>query len=349
MTVASTQQLDEILDLYHRGQMLRAWDVARTLGPLKEWRGAARVMAGRLAMNLGAPTLGRALHRLAHREEPGDPTALYYCALAIFERRGPLPTWELLCAHGELPDAPAKTRADWFALHASVLSFFRDFETAERWLARADELAPDRPWLLVERASLMEREDRYADALAAAQRALEVHPWYRPAVQAQAHLLQLLDRDHEALEFLRAATAQIESGPVTTQLAALEQELRLYEDSRRSWDRVVELSPLAEKDFVKWLAARRSDAAYYCGDYAAAADLAEQSEGPFHKDVAKRLRENWGAGKRVILPVPFVRQHHMTCAPATLSAIARAWSKPAEHLEIVEAICYDATPAHSER
>src|SRR5215217_9401463 len=140
MTVASSQ-LDEILDLYHRGLMLRAWELARSLGPLKEWRGAAsRVMAGRLAMNLGAPKLGRALHRLAHREEPDDPNSLYYCGLAIFERRGPLPTWELLCRHGELPDAPPKTRADWFALHATVLSFFRDFETAERWLARADEL-----------------------------------------------------------------------------------------------------------------------------------------------------------------------------------------------------------------
>src|SRR5205085_11386152 len=34
---------------------------------------------------------------------------------------------------------------------------------------------------------------------------------------------------------------------------------------------------------------------------------------------------------------------------ATLSAISRFWKKPAQHLEVAEAICYDGTPSHSER
>src|SRR4029078_11346090 len=63
----------------------------------------------------------------------------------------------------------------------------------------------------------------------------------------------------------------------------------------------------------------------------------------------KRLEKGGGRGKRVGLKVGFVRQHHMTCAPATLSAISRFWSMPADHLEVAEAICYDGTPAHSER
>jgi tetratricopeptide (TPR) repeat protein len=51
----------------------------------------------------------------------------------------------------------------------------------------------------------------------------------------------------------------------------------------------------------------------------------------------------------VLLPVGFVRQHHLTCAPATLSAISRYWDMPAQHLAVAEEICYDGTPAHSER
>jgi tetratricopeptide (TPR) repeat protein len=39
----------------------------------------------------------------------------------------------------------------------------------------------------------------------------------------------------------------------------------------------------------------------------------------------------------------------MTCVPATLTAVSRFWSMPAEHLEVAEAICYDGTPDHSER
>src|SRR5439155_5223129 len=69
---------------------------------------------------------------------------------------------------------------------------------------------------------------------------------------------------------------------------------------------------------------------------------------PYYQELADRIEKN-GASRLRRLEVPFVRQHHMTCAPATLSAISRFWKKPAEHLEVAEAICYDGTPAHSER
>src|SRR5688500_11222963 len=59
----SASQLQEILELYENGQTLKAWAVARECGPLKDWQGtAARVLAGRLAGQLGAQRLARALH-----------------------------------------------------------------------------------------------------------------------------------------------------------------------------------------------------------------------------------------------------------------------------------------------
>ena len=51
----------------------------------------------------------------------------------------------------------------------------------------------------------------------------------------------------------------------------------------------------------------------------------------------------------MLLPVPFIRQHHLTCVPATLAAISSYWSVPADHLGIAEEICYDGTPSHSTR
>ena len=48
----------------------------------------------------------------------------------------------------------------------------------------------DRAWLCIERASAYEFAERFDDALAAAHRSLELHPWFRPGVQAEAHLLQ---------------------------------------------------------------------------------------------------------------------------------------------------------------
>jgi tetratricopeptide (TPR) repeat protein len=346
-----SEVLERVRELYGRGLCLQAYTLAQHVGPLAAWTGtAARILAGRLAIHLGAPRLTFWHHFRAWRADPTDPEACYYHARALLERRGPLRTWEFLRRQGELLEAPVPIRADWLGFHACVLARLRDFDAAEEWLARADALAPARPWLCIERSLLLELQDRYEESLAAAQQALTLQPWYRPGVQSVAHVLQLLDRDQEALELLLEGASRLESGLVVAQLALLQTELGHYQDAQRSYERLAELSPLLDKDMGRWLAARRSDAAYYAGDLATAALRAREVEGDeFYAGLAERLEKADDGGKRVLLPVGFVRQHYKTCAPATLAAISRFWEMPAEHLEIAGEICYDGTPAHSER
>jgi tetratricopeptide (TPR) repeat protein len=105
---------------------------------------------------------------------------------------------------GDKKDSSSQPTTDdhWLAFRANILGRLRDFDAAEDWLSRAEKIAPDYPWLCVERSLLYEWEDRYPEALAAAQRSLSLHPWpwYRPGVEATAHVLGLLERDAEALE-----------------------------------------------------------------------------------------------------------------------------------------------------
>jgi tetratricopeptide (TPR) repeat protein len=346
----SAAELLEVRDLYCRGLYLQAYHRAQQIGPLAQWRGAAgRVLAGRLAGNLGAWRLGYLLHGLAWREEPADPEARYYCARFVLSRRGPWAAWCFLQESGGLPAAPGEVHADWLALHATVLAQMRDFDTAEAWLERAEQACPQRAWIYVERSGLLEAEDRYVEALAAARRALELQRWYRPAVQAVAHLLQLLDRDGEALALLSEGMECLECGPLGMQLAGLQAELGRYAEAQRTWARVRELSPMADKHLTRWLAARSADAAYYAGDFAEAVTWARQVGQPYYDKLAERLGDQPGDGRRIQLQVPFVRQHHQTCAPATLAALSNFWQMPADHLEVAAAICYDGTPDHRER
>jgi tetratricopeptide (TPR) repeat protein len=106
-------------------------------------------------------------------------------------------------------------------------------------LERAGELDAGNPWICIERAGVLEQEDRYPDALRAAQMALEIHPWYRPAVQSVAHMLQLLDRDGEAMKLLEEANRRIESGAVAAQLTAAQMESQDYDGATQSLDRFV--------------------------------------------------------------------------------------------------------------
>lgn len=349
---ASASTIDQLTQLHRQGQYLQAYELAKQNGPFKEWKTPAeQIIGGRLAHNLGSERLGRLMHRAAFESAPHDPEVIYFYTLSMMQRRGPLASWDLMRPFGDLPDASSEIKADWLALRGTVLAMLRDFEKAETYFEQAIQLHADRPWLYVSKTFLLEQQDRPDEALATAQHAIELSPWYRPAVQNLAHRLVQTNQDEEALNLMREANTRIESGDVRCQLAALLLELQQYEEAREIYEDIDRFYPLMDLDRKRpeWLAARRADAAYYCGDFKAAVEHAKRADAPFYTSLAENLSGENPTGNRVILPVKFVRQNHLTCAPATLSAISNFWDKPAEHLDVVEEICFDGTPAHSER
>ncbi len=344
--------LEELNDLYERGQYLTIHRRTRSLGPPESWEGPdAMAFAGKLAANLGAPRLAFAINRRAWRRYPSHPEVCYYAAWAAARRRGPLAALRFLDRLRDLPGRTDQLQANFLAQRAHCLAMLRDFENADRAIREALAMAPQQPWLWVEQASVLDMEDRGEQSLEAARKALALQPFYRPAVQHAGHTLLQLNRDDEAMELFQRAMEVLESGAVLCQLACLQIELGHYREARQSLARLDGYFPLLhrDKDMIKWIDSRRSDAAYYCGDIEEAARLARGVDHPFCKSLAENLEKNGATGRRVELNVGFVRQHHATCSPATLSALCRYWNRPYDHLEVAEKICYDGTPEHSER
>src|SRR5262249_35252800 len=287
-----TADLAPIRELDARGMYVQALGVVEKFGPLQEWSNtAARLLGGRLAIQLGAARLGRWLHVRAYRDTPAHPEAIYYHGRFRLERFGPLAAWKFLRSHPDQDwnDAAPEVRADWYGLHAFICGRLRDFDRADRWLAKAEGLSHDRAWLCVERAAVLEFAERPEEALAAARRSLELAPFFRPGVQSEAHLLQQLGHEREALDRLTEAVTKIESGIVVAHLAALQIDLRHFADARRSYELYTELSPLRDEETEKWLAARRADTAYYCGDFVAARENALKAGELFYTALADRL------------------------------------------------------------
>jgi len=329
----STADLAPIRELYARGMYVQALRAAEQFGPLPEWSNTpARLFGGRLAIQLGAARLGRWLHLRAYRDTPAHPEAIYYHARYRLERFGPLGAWRFLRSHPDQDwnDAAPEVRADWYGLHAFVCGRLRDFDRADRWLAKAEALSHDRAWLCVERAAVLEFAERPEEALAAARRSLQLIPFFRPGVQAEAHLLQLLGREREALDRLTEAAAQIESGIVVAHLAALQIDLRQFQDARQSYERYADLSPLRDEETEKWLAARRADTAYYCADFAAARQHAHKADEEFYTAFADRLSVTDAVPPTVRLDVP--RPDAVPKSAATLDLFPAYWkvgAKPA--------------------
>ena len=61
-------------------------------------------------------------------------------------------------------------------------------------------------------------------------------------MQSVSHLLTRMGRDREALDFLTEAESRLESGLVSAQLAAMQNELGHHADALRSLERYAELS-----------------------------------------------------------------------------------------------------------
>lgn len=350
MTHVPPNHLDTIRVLYDRGLYLQAYAAAAEYMPFVRVEGVdARILLGRLAGNIGAGRLGYWLMLQAYRQDRRHSVARYFYARTMLHLHGPLAAWRVLERFQDLSDADPGAQAEWFGLRANVAACFRDFACAESWLERALELTPANAWIWIERSDCLEMADRYPEALESAQQSLALQPWFRPGIQSAAQLLQLLGRDEEALALLQEAESHLESTTLVLQAALIQRELGRYAEARESLERCLALAPLADKEFKSWINGLRSDIACLLDDLPASIAFARETESPFYARIAENLEQSKETDRRVYIPVGFVRQHHVTCVPATLTAISRLWNMPAEHLEVAEAICYDGTPSHSER
>ncbi|MFN3167226.1 MAG: tetratricopeptide repeat protein [Phycisphaeraceae bacterium] len=355
MTTLLPADLQTVQQHYDAGRYLQAYEASQAIGPLASWRGAAgRVLAGRLAGNLGSGRLAQALHMLAYREHPSDSDAVYFRAQAQLSRWGPYFTLRWIDRLGEVRFDDPGRHAEWVALQARCHALLRDRERADRDLAEALSIAPGRRWLAVERAGVCEYTDRYEEGLDVILDCLESNPGYRPALQSATHLLNLSGRTDEAIDLLEGASSRLEAGALHCQLGSLYHQEQRNAQAREQYELGAKKMPLLDKRTGDaWLARIRSDLASAFGEPDEALRLLEtipdHHKGHFHKRVEASLRDRPADAKRELLDLPFIRQHYRTCAPATLAMIARFWDRPAEHMEIADAICFDGTPYHAER
>jgi cellulose synthase operon protein C len=342
--------LQEVIKLHEKSLHLQAYKLAQAIAPLPHWEGAeARLLAANLAYNLGAVETSRRWTANVWRKNKTHPRALFYVATDILHRKGTLPALVFVRKYAAEFTADAKLRSWWYCLHAEIFARLRDFKAADGWHQKAMEIAPQESWVRVSKSFILELQDRYEEALEISRLAFEIDGGQRSSAYQTAHLLTLLERYDEALELLSDATERLENGWVVRQLADLQTELGMHREAYRSLEKLLELTPMREENLEQWIYGSLSDAAYLNGDLEQAIRFADISSTPFHLKIKERLENLDGTEKRVRLKLGFLRQHHLTCAPATLSNISRFWQKKAEHLELADEMCYEGTPAYKER
>lgn len=348
----TVEQIQAVRQLSRAGLHLQALELARRTAPWERWCSTPALLARiDLCDHLGAPSMGRWLLRQAYRQSPDDWRVRCYQAAESLRWRGPYAVLGWMDEQGDPAESVEDdTRRWWFCTRALCFGLLRDFGAAHRWLAVADKVDPTDAWIEVCRSAVLRYEDRYAEALVAAERAMARRPWYAPAVATTADLLSLLNRDHDAVALLQEASARTESLQVVAELYALQFELCDFAGAAATLDQCDRLGVLAGRAYRRWLLGQRGELAYQSGDLSTATRLWQEAGGVLCQTFVERLADpQRAAGRAVRLPVGFVRQHHRTCGPATLAALSQHWGKPAEHLQVAAEICYDGTSSYSER
>lgn len=321
--------------------------------PLERWPwGPPAVLAGRMLSWLGADRAAARLVMLNARHAPWHDEALLYRLFMLQDLRGVLAalheTERVLRGHA-FADDPA-IRYDVLGHQAQLLAVFRDFARASAAIDEAIAALPDRPWFPAIKAAVLTAADRREEAIEWADRALHIRPGYRLAVLRKADALIQIGRTDEAVHLLEEQHAATELAAYAGLLLSIASDRDDAPAALAALDEWRRRQPLLEKAGLAAYQAKRSDLLLLVGDLAGATEAAALSDSPFHKEVAARLAAPAAADlRRVRLDVPFVRQDHLTCAPATLAAVTAFWGRPFDQRTIAEKICYDGTPHFHQR
>lgn len=291
----------------------------------------------------------------AHRRWPDDPDLTVHDFMVCLGWRGPIAALDHLRRVGGEPpkDARSPWRARWWTTRANIAGIFRDFDQASVCVERAIAEEPLDPAIRASSAWLDLARDRRDEALRGFRAVLESAPHSAYAWLGQVSTLSLLERRAEAIAKAEEALTLVQEHEIALRAGDLHVEGGDRTAAMRSFEQARALAPLADKHEERALAFRMVECAFLEGRLDEAAALAERAIALLRKSdrrtyahaVLEAVRDpERRSARRIVLPVPFVAQDHNTCSPATLAAIAGAWTMPDRHDDIAESICDDGTP-----
>jgi tetratricopeptide (TPR) repeat protein len=281
-----------------------------------------------------------------HKPQHSPELASFYLGVCR-RRRGPLIAWQESNNLLKMPDLSHKEKAHLLCDQIDIVCEFRDFALAEQLLLQAGNLHLD-PWVELQQSYLLLAQDNYQEALSHTLSIQQKSPGYRPALQLLAHLYQLTDKLNQAIDILVPHYSVMQSYSLCLQLFNLAIDAKNYELAQRCYDRIESIVIAKPKYLKKALNTIKADLLCAQQRYEQAIPLLEPKN-PFQLAISESIKKVHGQAQRKVLDVPFIRQHHVTCAPASLTSVAKYWGKHYQQADVIEAICYDGTPAVDER
>jgi tetratricopeptide (TPR) repeat protein len=348
--------LEKIQSLYDQNRFLEAFrESAHYWKPpanLDRFSSDELILGARLASRLGGSRLSRWLFRAASERDPSSPRVRYFVNRVRHRRRSLLDELRDREAHPTLDTDDAELQSSWLAWNAVLWATLRDFARAKDGLERARALYSKDGWVSSCESDVLGMEDRWEEALKAAELSWELNPGSPYTARSLGASLLNLGRVEEAAERLRSAAEGSESYEVVVvacwQQAAfadtLEGEERqlMVERAQDLAEKLPSLAPLADRESRSLFARIRLDLAQLADDHAEMERWAREVHAPYFQRVLENLRKN-PRGTRIRLPYRREMQKHMTCLPASLASCLAGLDVDIDANVMAAEVTYDGT------
>lgn len=314
-------------------------------GRLADGRRDTLLWLHELCLRLGFDTRRRLLHRRLLQLHDGHPAVRALTIKELVRRGRLLPAFE--ASRQQPADCDPAARGSWLVAQARVKSELRDHHGALQHLQQARDVAGHSPALAAEFGWAHLAADRIDDALQACAEGLASWPDHPHLLLVETWVLHDANRA-EASERLLDVHLRLQSPPIDSALASHWLEHGRQAAALELWQALLQQPHHERVTRTAW----RHGAIQACRELGRD-DLAllhaEQQRGG--QRAVTRLREHLQGGQgggRVVLPVPFVRQDHMTCSPATMASLLRTFGVVVDQREIAAQITYDGTASSDE-
>lgn len=325
--------VEKVQELYDRNLFLDAF--AQTA---EYWKPSVRfedlsvaelILGGRLASRLGSSRLSQKLFIVALERDPSDPAARYFSSYLSRGTRNFFYMLRAFEAEPELEGADSEIQSSRLAYHAVVYASLRDFDRAHRYISRAREHKARDSWVLSCESDVFGAEDRWVEALKAAEQAWRIAPGTPYVARSLAGSLLNLRRVQEAADRMAPAAENGQSHEIATlacwYLCALAETYAgverkdILNRAQTLAGRLESLAPLADRDARRQFALTRLDIAEMSDDREGIEHWTAEARSPFHRKMLENIRAN-PQGRRIRLPFRRAIQKHNACLPTSLSS-----------------------------
>ncbi len=351
LTTPASDLLGSLDTLIKHDQYLSALELAEShYGPWTTWRDPATVkIAIRILSHLGNDRAVTALQLIGWRRFPKDADFCQHYLFHLLSSHGPIVMERQLQRHRVLHGQGEMGELDNRLADAVLLLERKDVDGAEPLIDAVLAQQPNYLWARRLKVSLLDTRDDKVAFLAAAEALFSERPTLS-TLNLWVSALRKNQQLEQARDVLWTHAAGFQSVRPYRQLITLCQKLNDFSGMAKSLDCYQALLRHPDRDESTILAAAKARLALYHGDLAAAREHMTRANGSYYHQLHQHLQAATVADIRpVVLPVPHEQQGHLTCAPATMTALCRYFGYEVSQQEIIQAICYDGTPDVLER